>query len=301
MNFMVVGKRIAATFVLAFVIAVFLGLLDDSLIPLSFIVLWPSLFFGWQYLSRWLGFDPLKGPAQRKPRPRPTSAKQLVVTGVLAVVLAAALAWITYADVVIFSFFPFWIALYHLWPFLGWRLPFFDFEKSSVSPAPQRPLWLRMIRGTLAWAGGIAFGLVCWSSMVIVPIALCYHRAQRVHDSIHVGMTVQQVLDTARETDIFQAGSDFPYDAKADGDNIPAMSLNWKKDGSYGTYDLAARRYVSLTESEAIERLHTKLHDGYKWSFCYTYVNMTPMHISFHVVFGPDGRVEKVTPVHGWD
>lgn len=46
MNFMVVVKRIAATFVLAFVIALFLGLLDDSLIPLSFIVLWPSLFFG---------------------------------------------------------------------------------------------------------------------------------------------------------------------------------------------------------------------------------------------------------------
>jgi len=114
-------------------------------------------------------------------------------------------------------------------------------------------------------------------------------------------MTVQQVLDTAKDCDVFQAGSEFPYDEKTDGDNIPAMGLNWRRDGTYGTYDLAARRYISFTESEAIERLHAKLHDGYKWHFHYTYVNMTPMHITFTVVFGPDGRVAEVKPVYGWD
>jgi hypothetical protein len=55
-----------------------------------------------------------------------------------------------------------------------------------------------------------------------------------------------------------------------------------------------------VTESAAIERLHTN-HDGHKWHFHYTNVNATPMHVSFTVVFGPDGRVAEVTPIHGWD
>jgi len=79
------------------------------------------------------------------------------------------------------------------------------------------------------------------------------------------------------------------------------MHLNWRRDGTYVTYDLVSHQDVQLTEFQAIDRLHTKLHDGYKWYFNYTYINATPMHVSFSVVFGPDGRVSEVAPVHGWD
>lgn len=56
-----------------------------------------------------------------------------------------------------------------------------------------------------------------------------------------------------------------------------------------------------MTETQAVESLHVKLHDGYRWHFNYTYINMTPMHVTFSVIFGPDGRVSEVTPVRGWD
>jgi hypothetical protein len=58
---------------------------------------------------------------------------------------------------------------------------------------------------------------------------------------------------------------------------------------------------VALTETLAEERLQAKVHGGYRWRSNCVYINMTPIHVSFNVVFGPDGRVAQVTPVHGWD
>jgi len=158
-----------------------------------------------------------------------------------------------------------------------------------------------MLRGAGALVGATVLAIVCLASIVVVPIALCEHRARRVANSIHIGMTVQEVLDTAKDCDSFRAGSDFPWDKNAEGDDIPAMGLSWRRDGAYVTYDLAAGQAISLTESEAIQRLHRELHDGYRWYFSYTYINVTPMHVSFRVNFGPDGRVAEVTPVLGWD
>jgi hypothetical protein len=114
-------------------------------------------------------------------------------------------------------------------------------------------------------------------------------------------MTVAEVLHVSRDCDIFSASSDFPYDEKAGSANIPAMSFGWRKDGTYRIYDLATGQNLQLSESEAIERLRAKLHDGYQWHFRYTYINMTPQHISFSVDFGPDGRVTEIKPVYGWD
>lgn len=135
---------------------------------------------------------------------------------------------------------------------------------------------------------------------VVVPITLCFHRARKAHDSVHIGMTVPEVLHAVKDCDLFGASSEFPHDDKADANNIPAMSLGGK-DGTDRTYDSATRQNARFSESEAIERLHAKLHDGYRWRFYYTYINMTPMHISFSVVFGPDGRVTEVKPINGWD
>jgi hypothetical protein len=113
-------------------------------------------------------------------------------------------------------------------------------------------------------------------------------------------MTVPEMLNVAKGCDVLSASSDFPYDANSDADKIPAMSFGRTEDGTYRMYDLPTHPPLQLSAPEVIERLHAKLHDGYRWEFRYTYTNMTP-HISFSVVFGPDGRVEEVKPIYGWD
>lgn len=275
---------------------------DDDFAGITFFVLWPILSFGlWTIMGREKVIFP-KAPNEllSKPKPQSTSAKRLFVTALLAMVLSVILAFSINADVVWIAFIPFWIGLYYGWPILSRRLPFLDFDKAPA-PAPKRPLWLRMLRGAGAFVGIAVLAIAGSASIVVVPIALCMHRAQKVANSVHVGMTVKEVLDTAKDCDGFNASSEFPWDKNSGDDNVPAMGLNWKRDGAYGTYDSAAGHYVSMTESEAIERLHSKLHDGYRWYFSYYYLNVTPMHVSFSVIFGPDGRVTEVTPVHGWD
>lgn len=302
-KFMLILKSGALGLLLATLAFMFLvrgGNVDDDFAGVTFFALWPILSYGlWKIFRR----RPLSSatPALVKPKPRSTSGKRQLVTALLAIVLAVALAFIINADVVWIAFIPLWIALYCGWPILSRRLPFLDFDKAPTARAPKRPLWLRMLRGAGAFVGTAVLAIAGLGSIVVVPITLCEHRAQKVANSIHVGMTVQEVLKTARDCDVFQAGSDFPWDKNAESDNIPAMGLSWRRDGTYRTYDLAAHQDVSLTESEAVERLHAKLHDGYKWHFSYTYTNVTPMHVSFSVIFGPDGRVVEVTPVHGWD
>jgi hypothetical protein len=126
-------------------------------------------------------------------------------------------------------------------------------------------------------------------------------RARRIHDAIHVGMTVPEVLDASRDCDPWGASSEFPYDKNGASGEIPAIDLGRNREGGYSVYDFAAHRDIALTEAQAVERLHEKLHDGYRWRFYYTYVNITPMHVSFSVILGTDGRVAEVTRVHGWD
>lgn len=299
MKFMPILKSTALGFFLATLAFMFLVRVDEDLAGVTFFVLWPMLSFGlWGIFRR--QETKAAATASSKPKPRSTNGKRLFVTALLAIVLAVILAFIINADVVGMAFIPLWIALYYGWPLMSRRLPFLDFDRAPA-PAPTRPLWLRMLRGMSAFLGATVLAIVCLASIVVVPITLCERRAQKVANSIHIGMTVQEVLDTAKDCNSFHAGSDFPWDKNAEGDNIPAMGLSWKRDGAYVTYDLAAGQDISLTESEAIQRLHRKLHDGYRWYFSYTYINVTPMHVSFSVIFGPDGRVAEVTPVHGWD
>ncbi len=300
MKFMRILKSTALGFFLALLVFMFLVRVDEDLAGVAFFMLWPMLSFGLWVIFRRQEISTKAATGSSTPKPRSTRGKRLFVTALLAMVLAVILAFTINADVVGMAFIPLWIALYYGWPSVSRRLPFLDFDKPPV-PAPKRPLWLRMLRGAGAFVGATVLAIVCLASIVTVPIALCEHRAQKVANSIHIGMTVQEVLDTAKDCDSFHAGSDFPWDRNAEGDNIPAMGLSWRRDGAYVTYDLSAGQDISLTESEAIQRLHRKLHDGYRWSFSYTYINVTPMHVSFRVIFGPDGRVAEVTPVQGWD
>lgn len=295
-------RRLGITMVVAIVLSYLLIIVaPDYLLVLYFVILWPSLFFGWPYLSRRVSL-PSRPKSSAPPKPNAPVAARLFLTAVLASALAVVLARLIDRDVVGIAFVPFWLALFYGWPFLSRRPAFLNSSKAQVNPpAPKRPLWLRLMRGTLAWVGGILLTLLLLAMTAIVPITLCHRRAQRVHDSIHIGMSVAEELHAARDCDVFQASSEFPHDDDADGDDIPAINLRWGTDGLYRTYDLASHQDIQLSEAEAIERLHSKLRDGFPWHFRYTYINMTPQHVSFSVVFGPDGHVREVAPVYGWD
>jgi hypothetical protein len=294
-------RRLGFTLLLAILIAGAIGMIDGDAAALIILPSWLGLFFAWPYIIRKLGFNFPKAPAPRPPRR--TEWGRLFATAVLAFGLSYLVALATDPALFGLCLLFLWVTLYYASPLLTKRLPYFGFAKTiSTVSTPKRPLWRRIVRESLPIVGGVALAIfLLMATTVIVPLDLCHRRAQKVHDSIHVGMTVPQVLQTATNCDAFQASSDFPYDAKAEDDNIPSMMFNWKQDGTYHTYDLAAHQDVKLSEAEALERLHAKLHDGYKWHFHYTYFSVTPQHVTFIVDFGPDGRVSQVGPVNGWD
>lgn len=295
-------RRLGFTLLLAILITGAVTFAQQDAAAPIFLPAWLGLFFAWPYLSLKFGFNFPKAPV---PRPsRGTEWGRILGTGFLSFALSYTLALLIHSDLFGPCLIGFWVILYYASPLLMKRLPYSGFARTIplvTVPAPKRPLWRRTLRGSLTLVGGIALAIFLMAMTVIVPLDLCHRRAQKVHDSIHVGMTVPEVLHTAKDCDAFRASSDFPQQAKADDDNIPSMLLNWKPDGAYHTYDLATNQDVELSEPEALERLHAKLHDGYKWRFHYTYFNVTPQHVSFTVAFGADGRVTEVTPVYGWD
>jgi hypothetical protein len=296
-------RRLGFTLLLAILITSAVALIEQDAAALIFLPSWLGLFFAWPYLCRKFGFNFPKGPAQRQSRR--TEWGRMFITGFISFALSCAVTFVIHPDLFGPSFLFFWVILYYASPLLTKRMPYFGFAKtiSTVAvPTPKRPLWRRMVRGSLAGIG-IVFTIVLIPMMILVPLSLSHLRAKKVHDSIHTGMTVPEVVHTGCDCDIFQASSDFPYDNEneKDADNIPAMSLGRSQDGAYHTYDLASRQTLNLSESEAIDRLHARLHDGYPWHFHYTYINVTPQHVSFSVDFGADGRVSQVRPVHGWD
>ncbi len=278
MKFDLIIRRLGVTLAVAIVLISVIALFSEDAAGLLFLPSWGALFFGWPYLSRKLNFNFPKPPANG----RPANIGRLAVTFWLAAVLAVGIMRSLDPDVGWIAFMPAWLGLYYGWSYLD------------------RKLSLNRKRG-LAWALGALLALVAVSSIVMAPIALSFWRAEKASDSIHVGMTVPEVLPSVKDCDLFQATSNYPYNRNSDGDNIPSVHLSWGKEGAYRTYDYGTQQFVELTAAQAIDRLHIKLHDSYQWSFHYIYVNMTPMHVSFAVVFGPDGRVAEVKPVHGWD
>jgi hypothetical protein len=301
MSVSLIIRRIGVTLALAVVLTCGVALINEDAAVFFFLPSWIALFFGWPYLSRTVGFN---FPKPYVPRtPRRTAWGRLFVTAFLSIGLSCTVAVIIHSDLFAPCFLFCWIALYYASPLLTKRLPYFGFARTNsilALPAPKRPVWLRLVRGSLAGIGFV-FAFVLIPLMLLVPISLSHVRAKKVHDSINVGMTVPEVLHAAHDCDIFQASSDFPYDDKTDADNIPAVNFGGTRDGVYRTYDPGSRQNLNLSESEAVDRLHAHLHDGYPWHFHYTYINATPQHVTFIVDFGPDGRVVEVKPVYGWD
>jgi hypothetical protein len=290
-------RRLGLTLVLSFVLFMVVCLIDVHIGAVLFLVAWPTLFFSWPYLSRKFGFDFPRAPQPRKPRP--TEWGRLLISGVLSLAVACGLT-VPLGPGAVGLFSVLWLSVYYAWPLLSRRMPFLNFtETRSPQAGDRRPLWLRMVRGTGAWLFGFVLTVLAFGSLAMAPQLFSFGRAHQAHDSIHIGMTVPEVLHTVRDCDVFQASSEFPDDG--DPNHLPAMGLGRDQNGIYHTFDSATNQTLNLSESEALDRLHAKLHDGYRWTLHYTYTNASPQHVSFSVMFGPDGRVTEVKPVYGWD
>lgn len=296
MSAFLIIRRIAGALALAIVITCGVGMISTGAAAWVFIPSWVGLFFVWPFLSRKLGVDFPKPPATGQGRR--FSLSSLVITGLLATVLSVMFNLMFDVGNPAIWIIPFWFTLYYGWPNLTRTRQhlFLNFDRRPAAPVPVRPLWLRFMRGTLASVGGV----VLVFSIVFVPISISFIKARRAHDSVHIGMTVPEVLNAINGCDVFSASSDFPYDLK-DRSNIPAVSFGLREGGTYQMYDLPAHRPLPLSAPEVIEHIHATLHDGYNWQFRYAYTNITPQHLSFSVVFGPDGRVSQVKPIYGWD
>ena len=297
--------RIAVPFALAIVIACLVTPFGEDASALAFLLVlfpsWIALFFVWPFLSRNLSFDSQRSATLHQPHW--FSFSRLVITGMLALLLSA-MAIVINSGFSAIWILPFWLALYFGWYYLTRRFPFLNTEIARVRPAPESPGSVQPRRGgpRYAWNNLKVLALVLlFLFLLLLPVMLSFQKARTAHNSIHAGMTVAEVLPTVKECDLFSASSDFLYVKRTDGGKAPELSLSWNKDGTYQTFDPAAGRIISMTESEAVEYLRATLHDGYTWTFYYTYNNVTPEHVTFHVVFGTDGRVSEVKDIYGFD
>ena len=297
-------RRLGMTFLASVLLASVVASIYADAVVIVWLLCWVALFVAWPYLDRKLNFPVFK---RRKTCPRrPTAWGRVVVTGLVTFGLSFGLALLPLDDIDILLVPLIWIALYFGWPALSRRLPIPESwkvkaEPDAALPAPSPGFWRLLGRGALAMVSVLMVLFLLPGMTVMAPIGRSMLRARRVHDSMRVGMTVPEVLAASRDVDCFGTGSDFPYDKNAAGDKLPAMNVYRERDGTFWTYDLATGRKIPMTEAQALKQLPAKLHDGYRWRFSYTYINMTPMHVSFNVIFGPDGHVAEVTPVHGWD
>ena len=285
--------RLLATLVLAMLLASVTACFDWGAARVLSLPTWAALFCGWPYLGRKLNFKISKAP---RPRPRRSTAwGRIIVTGLVAYGVAFGIALLPVADFSAIAGPLIWVALYYGWPALSRRLPLpeswkVNAQSDIASSAPKPGFWRLLGRGALAMMSVIMVMML--PGMIMAPMMV---RARKVHDSIRIGMTVPEVLDASRDCDLFGAASESPNDDNSAADRVPAISLSRFRDGTYRVDG------VALTETQAVERLHAKLHDGYRWRSNCLYANMTSMHVSFSVIFGPDGRVAEVTPVRGWD
>jgi len=295
-------RRIAVTLALAIAIAcVVTPFSEDTaaiLFLLVFVPSWIALFFAWPLLSRKASFDSPK-PAALRP-PHWFSFSRLIITGLLATLSGAMLATTINSDSPAIWILPFWLALYFGWFYLTRRFPGLNPEKAPARPAAASPGFVQR-RPHYVRRYAIQLTLVLlFLFLLFLPGMLSFQKARTLHNSIHVGMTVAEVLPTVKDCDLFSASSDF-HDKNARGGNFPEMKLSWNKDGTYRTYDFAAGKDISMSEADAVERLRATLHDGSTWTFHYLYTNITPQHVAFRVVFGIDERVSEVQPIFSFD
>jgi hypothetical protein len=199
-----------------------------------------------------------------------------------------------------------------LWPglYLGWH--FFNRHRKSSdlraprsidgkqSPAAAVTNRRSVLRRILLVAGVVIVGLIAASILSLYLARESGRRkAEQARSTMHPGMTVADVLHSAKGWISLGATSDAP---ETDVDHLRAVNLGFQPENDRFTYfDLLKGADRELSESETLDLLHQKLGDEYGWRFRFTFVSSTPQHFSFKVEFDKDGRVREVQPVYGWD
>jgi len=309
-------RRLGLSLLLAFLLISLIAVVYPEGALSLFLPSWIALLIASPYLDRKLkrpsitnipqaGALGVTEPEAQTPLPpttragRPTAWGRVIVTGLVSFAVTLGITLLPLADLAMLAGPLIWICLYYGWPGLSRWLPLPGAWKAkaqaeAVLSAAERSFWRVLGRGALALLGVVTV-VVLLPAMITAPVARNFVRARKVHDSIRTGMTVPEVLDASRDCALFGAVSGSSSDGTAAGDEPPAMSLSRFGDGTYQVDG------VALTETQAVERLQAKMHEGYRWRSNCIYATMTSMHVSFSVMFGPDGRVAEVTPVRGWE
>jgi hypothetical protein len=208
-----------------------------------------------------------------------------------------------------------WVALYWLWKLWDrWRgkgveraaLPLpTHVELSSSPPAaaerlkPQPLGWRKILCRTLLTISTALVVIVLILAVMLLGLGYYQRQARKERDKVRIGMTVGQVLPLVQGALGVRAHAILP-------DNVPDEELKhhvsfYSRQDTYCCFDGPDGKKARLTAPEAAAAMRQKMSDGYEWVWRYTFINDTPMHFSFSVTFGADGRVKAVTDVWGWD
>jgi hypothetical protein len=236
---------------------------------------------------------------------RPT-IRRLGGTMVLAIVLAFLLIIVVPDYLTVPLFVILWPTLFFSWPYLSRALQFLKLPKPPTSSAPpprdlKHPHPRPLLRSPLATVCKLGLAVFLLTLLPFVPLILCYWQAQRAHNTVRVGMTVHEVLQSVTGWHVLSVVSHVPDpDYAGEFKHVHAISFGNAGNGAYITHDLSTQQYRNISEPEAITLFQEKLHESQGWHFQYTYIFMNQF-VLFDVDFTPDGRVSRVSsPGHHW-
>jgi hypothetical protein len=225
---------------------------------------------------------------------------------VLAIVLAFLLIIVVPDYLTVPLFVILWPTLFFSWPYLSRRLQFLKSPKPPASSAPRprdlkQPLWRRWLRCPFATVSKLGLALFLVTLLPFVPLILCSWQAQRAHDTVRIGMTVPEVLQSVTGWHVLGIVSHVPDPNYAGvSKHVHAISFGNAGDRTYITRDFSTGESRNISEPEAITLFQEKLHESQGWHFQYTYIFMNQF-VLFDVDFTPDGRVSRVSSLgHHW-
>ncbi len=232
--------------------------------------------------------------------------RRLGGTMVLAIVLAFLLIIVVPDYFTVPLFVILWPTLFFSWPYLSRRMHLLRFPKAPVSSSPpprdfKQPRSRYLLSSPFATVCKLGLAVFLLALLPFVPLILCYWQAQRAHDTVRVGMTVPEVLQSVRGWHVLSVVSHVPDpDYAGEFKHVHAISFGNAGDRAYITHDFSTQQYRNISEPEAITLFQEKLHESQGWHFQYTYNFMNQL-VLFDVDFTPDGRVSRVSsPGHHW-
>ena len=193
-----------------------------------------------------------------------------------------------------------WPTLFFSWPYLSRALQSLKLPRAPTSSAPpprdlKHPPSRLLLRSSFATVCKVGLAVFLLTLLPFMPLILCYGQAQRAQDTVRVGMTVPEVLQSVTGWHVLSVVSHVPDPNDAGvSRNVHAISFGNAGDGAYITRDLSTRQSRNISEPEAITLFQEKLHESHGWHFQYTYIFMNQF-VLFDVDFTPDGRVSRVS------